>query len=233
MKKRKVIQLQHFPEFPEVSYVLGYRNTVSKQDQDSILEEVRRISWHINPRVYLGIRFLRTYISVRPDEMRRLKEGDIDLDNGLFLFPDPKEKRLKRVPITPEDLEILNQIPRGLPELPFFRHLKGYKGCKPGQMFGKKHFYNWWTRARKNLGIKEVDLYGGTRHSSALALRVEGCTPEEIRRATMHSTNKAFERYYKIETDEIRSIYQKSQGATALQPLSNPPKKSNILKFQR
>jgi hypothetical protein len=56
-------------------------------------------------------------------------------------------------------------------------------------------------------GIEGIDLYGGTRHSSARALRKHR-TPEEIRRATMHSTNKAFERYFSMESDDLRSIYQ-------------------------
>ena len=58
-----------------------------------------------------------------------------------------------------------------------------------------------------NLGIEGVDLYGGTRHSSASALRAYR-TPEEIRRATMHSTNKAFNRYFAMESDDLRSIYE-------------------------
>jgi hypothetical protein len=43
--------------------------------------------------------------------------------------------------------------------------------------------------------------------SSAIALR-KMRTPEEIKRATMHSTNKAFERYFRIEGDDLRSIYE-------------------------
>lgn len=62
-------------------------------------------------------------------------------------------------------------------------------------------------KAYNNLGIEGVDLYGGTRHSSARALRAYR-TPEEIKRATMHTTNKAFERYFKIEAEDLRSIYQ-------------------------
>jgi hypothetical protein len=57
------------------------------------------------------------------------------------------------------------------------------------------------------LGIEGVDLYGGTRHNSTMALR-QYVSPEEIRRATMHSINIAFERYFRIESDEVRGIYQ-------------------------
>jgi hypothetical protein len=63
------------------------------------------------------------------------------------------------------------------------------------------------VKACKNLGIEGVDLYGGTRHSSARALRAYR-TPEESKRATMHNTNKAFERYFAMESDDVRSRYR-------------------------
>ncbi len=47
-----------------------------------------------------------------------------------------------------------------------------------------------------------MDLYGGTRHSSIIALQ-EHFTPEQIKRATMHSTNKAFERYFRVDAKEL------------------------------
>jgi len=60
--------------------------------------------------------------------------------------------------------------------------------------------------------VEGVDLYGGTRHSSAVALR-EFFSPEQIRQGTMHQTNKAFERYFRIGADDVRNIYsQASQG---------------------
>jgi hypothetical protein len=104
-------------------------------------------------------------------------------------------------------VEAIRSLPRGLPDLPFFRHVKGIKGCRAGERFGEKYFYKWWVKACENLGVEGVGLYGGTRHSSAMALR-QHRTPEEIKRATMHSTNKAFERYFRIEADGIRSIYK-------------------------
>jgi len=53
-----------------------------------------------------------------------------------------------------------------------------------------------------------VDLYGGTRHSSAVALR-EFFSPEQIRHATMHSTNQAFERYFRMQAEDLKKIYSK------------------------
>ncbi len=79
-----------------------------------------------------------------------------------------------------------------MPELPFFRHVKGVSGVKAGAPFGEAYFYKWWKRACENLddlNVHDVDLYGGTRHSTVVAMR-EFASPEEIRRGTMHSTNK-------------------------------------------
>jgi hypothetical protein len=90
------------------------------------------------------------------------------------------------------------------PEMPFFRHANG----KP---FGRNHFYRYWKKACKNLGIEGVDLYGGTKHSSARALR-RVHSPEEIQRAMMTKTNKAFERYFRIESEDARMVYQSNRG---------------------
>lgn len=84
---------------------------------------------------------------------------------------------------------------------------------KPGQRFGGKYLYKWWKKACNNLGIQGVDLYGGTRHSSARALG-EFNSPEEIKRATMHTTNKAFERYFQIELEDVRNVYENTKKAT-------------------
>jgi len=97
----------------------------------------------------------------------------------------------------------------------FFRHLKGNGAAKPGQRFGKDYLYKWWKKACANLGIEGVDLYGGTRHSSVVDLRKRH-SPESVKRATMHSTNKAFERYLQITAGEVRPIYKDARPDNAL-----------------
>jgi integrase len=229
--KRKIVKLWQVPEFPECEFELGYRKVIDKETQWNILEEIKKISYHINPKIYLGIKFLCTYISIRPGEMIKLKEGDIDLGNGYLLFPHPKEKRPKAVPILDEDIEILRSFPPAIPTIYFFRHNKSVQGVAEGEPFGEKYFYKWWVKACNNLDIEGVDLYGGTRHSSARALRKHR-TPEEIRRATMHSTNKAFERYFQIESDDLRSVYQDSTPGKKLVKNFDQAKTTNILNLK-
>ncbi|MBW2129518.1 MAG: tyrosine-type recombinase/integrase [Deltaproteobacteria bacterium] len=232
LRKRRVLKPSEIPEFPEVSFELGYRNIVDKETQTAILEEIRNQSYHINPKIWLGIKWLATYISIRPSELLNIREGDFDLNLGVVIIPHPKEKRAKTVPLIEEDIKILRSLPRGLPDLYFFRHHSGRGGVRPGQRFGKRYLYEWWKRACKNLGIEGVDLYGGTRHSSARALR-KFRSPEEIKRATMHKTNKAFERYFQIELEDVRTIYTETkEAAPNLHRKLGQPQTPNILKLK-
>jgi integrase len=143
MKRRQEIPMM--PEFPVIKYELGYRRTVDKETQQTIIEEIKRIC--PNSKVYLGIKWLATYFSVRPAEMISLTEGNIDLANGYFYFPHPKEKKYKSVPIISEDIEILRSIELTFPAMPFFRHSAGLQGVAENEPFGVKYFYKWWVKA--------------------------------------------------------------------------------------
>ncbi len=207
IKKRREIEV--LPEFPVISYELKWRKTITKEDQILILEELKKITVDVSPRIWLAVKFLITYISLRPGELRNLKEGDIDLKKGLLYIPHPKEKRPKFIPLLKDDIDLLREYVPGMPDLYFFRYTKTTSKFKAGDRFGQKLIYKWWKRSCNNLGIKGVDLYGGTRHSSAVDLR-KVATPEQIKRATMHATNKAFERYFQVSPDELRDIYKSS-----------------------
>jgi integrase len=122
------------------------------------------------------------------------REWQMDLSEdypylGVVNVRHNKEKKPKIVPLLDEDIKLVKSLPRGLPHLYFFRHgkRKGLTSSKAGR-FGNDYLYKWWKIACRNLGIEGVDLYGGTRHSSARGLR-EFCSPEQIKKATMHSTN--------------------------------------------
>jgi integrase len=160
---------------------------------------------------------------IRPIELINIKEGDFDLPMGVVNVRYNKEKKPKIVPILDEDIELIKSLPRGLTGLYFFRHgkRKGINDIRRAR-FGKDYLYKWWKLACNNLGVVGVDLYGGTRHSSARALR-EHFSPEQIKKASMHSTNMAFERYFKLELDDVKNIYQKTKKENK--------KKGNIIKI--
>ncbi len=204
--KRKIIRSDQMPEFPVITFELGFRKTIDKSLQSKIIQEIKKISYSINPKIWLGVKMLSTYISIRPLELISIKEKDIDIKTGFIFIPHPKEKTPKLVPLIDEDIEILSKFPAGLPDLEFFRHMPGVIGTKAGTKFGARYLYKWWKKACANLGVEGVDLYGGTRHSSVIAL-TEFATPEQIRSGTMHTTNKAFERYYRVRKSDLKELY--------------------------
>jgi integrase len=181
---RKVITADQFPSFPKTPFELGWRNITDIPTQQSIIEKVKDLSYHINPKIWLGIKWLSVYgIRMRPGEMLNLKEADVNLnigESGAFIIPHPKEKKPKIIYLIDEDYRLLKDMPRGLPDLYFFRHPKGIKGCQAGQRFGNKYFYKWWKRACKELGIEGLDLYGGTKHTTVTAANAR-LTPEQIK----------------------------------------------------
>ncbi|MDR0882120.1 MAG: hypothetical protein LBP55_06220 [Candidatus Adiutrix sp.] len=157
----------------------------------------------------MAIKWLATYISVRPTEMRTLTEAQVDRKRGLLIIPHPKEKRPKIVPLTAEDRDILSAIPHNFDQhAPFFRHERN------GEPFGVSILYKAWKRACKALGITGVDLYGGTKHSTAMGVRAVA-TFEEVRLMTGHTTNKAFERYFRTEGAALESLYAKRKAIVA------------------
>lgn len=210
---RRVLHRSQLPEFPAVSFELAYRKTISKQQQEAILAELWNLTATFNPRLWIAISWLSTYISIRPGELIRIKEREIDRENGFLVIPDPKEKRPKIIPLTEQDREMLRSVPVGFPDLPFFRHISTHSGCHAGQQFGTRYLWKWRKQACANLGIAGVDLYGGTRHSTVIYLG-EFFTPEQLKKASFHSTNKAFERYYRMRPEEVLDVYSAAQHPT-------------------
>ncbi len=227
LQKREVITRAQFPEFPKVDFTLGWRKLVDKETQQTILEEIKRISAR-NPKIYLGIKWLSTYFSIRPSEMLSIKEGDFDFHLGGVLIRQPKEKTPKFVPFLPEDLAIVKSYPSALPHLYFFRHGKGWGGVTPGSKMGRDCLWKAWHKACLNLGIQGVDLYGGTKHSSITDLK-KYFSPEKIKKASRISSNKAIDRYLQFELADSVEIYQKS-GAVKAQLKITPINKGKHLK---
>jgi hypothetical protein len=149
-----------FPDFPEISFELGWRNTVTIEVQQSIIQEVKRISFDIEPKIWLGIKLLATYIKIRPGEMRNVRERDINLESGFIHIPHPKEgsrKQGKFAYLDAEDVDLIKSFPRSIdPDQHFFRHMATRSGIKVGVQFGPKYFKKWWDKACDNLGIKGV-----------------------------------------------------------------------------
>ncbi len=224
LRHRRILPASLLPEWPEVPFELGFRKIIPKEVQNQILEKVLSISGSINIRIWIALKWLATYPSIRPSELLRIREGHIDFSSGFIILPDPKEKKPKLVPMIKEDIKLIKSLPRAFPDMYFFRHLKGHGGpgrTQAGDPFHHNYIYRWWKRACRECGIKGVDLYGGTKHSTATGLSAM-FSPEQVKRAMMISTNKAFERYFQINPEQIRAVYSAGRGDTKGTPKTVP-----------
>lgn len=201
--RRGVITLAQMPGFPEIKYELAYRTITDFETQGLIIDEVKRISCVINPKIWFGIELLASYTSLRPDDLRRLKECDYDSKHQMLIIHHPTKARnkIKTVRLLEEHAEIWEGMASqfsGMPDLPFFRHHGNVSGTTAGEQFGPKYFRVWWQKACSNLGVKGLDLYGGTRHTTTTEL-ARAVGSDGARKASGHETNKAFDRYCQVQ----------------------------------
>jgi uncharacterized Zn finger protein (UPF0148 family) len=126
--------LKDVPEFPTIKYNLKYRNIITKDTQKEIISEVRKISYNINPKIWLGIKLLATYISIRPGELIKLKEWQIKTDSKIFIFNEKKENKSKIIPMIDADAilieDIRNHFDNNDNGMYFFRHLNDINRAK-------------------------------------------------------------------------------------------------------
>jgi integrase len=231
--------INYMPDFPQFRVSMKLKKLAKKDTQNQILEEIHRLTWKFNPRICIGTRFLATYFNTRPIELIRAKEKDFDLIDGMIWLSDKNsdEEDAKYIALLPEDIELLkseikrveNQYGKAHPELHFFRHIKGRGGNQPNSPFGKGYLYKWWVKACKNLGLK-ITLYGGTRHSTQVALRQKGHTSKDIKRAAMTKTDEAHMRYLQVTGDELRSLYADARPDNVLIKFSGVSENNKLLK---
>jgi hypothetical protein len=81
------------------------------------------------------------------------------------------------------------------------------------------------------LGVIEgVDLYGGTRHSTATALGRE-LSPEQIKAGTLHKTNQAFKRYFQSKQADAKMVYQSARNLQHTYNQKGTHYRDKLLKF--
>lgn len=213
LAKRKEITADQVPEFPEIDAEPELRKIVTKDKQAEIISRIFEDTWEFNPRIYIAVSILATYPSVRPGELIQCKEKYFDPDMGRLYITDPKERRPKYIPLVEYHVGLLTDLGRSFPEMPLFRHRKGNGAAKPGDPFSRGYLYEIWKRACKKVGVDGVSLYPGTKHSTVVGWRNElGISKSHCKEGTGHKTNKAFERYYELQDETLRSLYRDGMG---------------------
>jgi len=201
-------EIKKLPKFPKVKGIMKFRNVVTKEDQIKIFNKIKEMTLS-NPRIYMAVSILMTYPNVRPGELVQVKEKDFDADMKRLYLNSTKEGKRKHLPLILEDVEMLLSLRKSFPEMHIFRHHKGFGSAKPGEGFGKGYLNSVWKKACNELGIDGVSIYPGTKHSTVMDMRNEqGLSKSDCKEATGHVSNKAFDRYYEVQDDALRSLYK-------------------------
>ncbi len=199
------------PKFPQWKYTMKQRKIVTKDTQHQIVAQIHKDTWTKNPRIFIAVELLRTYLHVRPMELMTCSEGDLDTDMGVLRIPTSKEGGEKFIKLVDADMDLLQGLDNGHPDKPLFRFDTTTGGQLPGQRFGHSVLLAAWRRACAKLGVEGVDLYGGTRHSSAVALG-KNHEPGTVQQLTGHHTSKSFLRYFWLEDDSKQELYAEMKG---------------------
>jgi len=207
-KRGKVITLAEFPDFPVIDFELGTRKITNWETQEKVISKVKEISYHINPKIWLGIDMLGTYTKLRPDDLRRVTESSLDNDGILTIhYPTKLKNKFKTLRLHPDHVDEWKALQKKYPALSgayFFRHTKGIPGCTENERFGDKYLYKWWNKAAAMIGLEGVPLYPGTKHTTATeTAKLLGSKKAE---EASGLTNKAFKRYCQIENDGIFEV---------------------------
>lgn len=217
-EEEEILNLSQLPKFPKICVQLGFRKLVDLDTREKIVDKLKEKTYHRSPKIWLGVDLLCTYNSLRPGDLRRLREGDIDLEYGVLTFwrptksknqREPKVIRIRLLDFHINEFKILKKEYPAVDSVLFFRSLNN----KP---FGVNIFYKHWKKACMEFGIHDLDLYGGTRHSSITAI-AKAVGKDKARKYSGHNTNKAFDRYCQIgddDTFDISELMAKMRGKT-------------------
>jgi integrase len=201
--EEEILSLGQIPRFPKIDVELGFRKLVDMDTREKIVDKLKEMTYKRNPKIWLGVDLLCTYNNIRPGDIRNLKEGDIDLQYGVLTFwrptktkrhSAPKVIRIRLLDYYIEEFKKLKSQFPAVDTVLFFRRPDGVP-------FGKDMLYRNWKKACKEIGIYDLDLYGGTRHSSITAI-AKAAGKKTARKYSEHHSNKAFDRYCQIGDDD-------------------------------
>lgn len=209
--EEEYLQKYEVPSFPTIKYELGWRKYTDLDTQDEILEALYKMTEH-NPKIWFGVELLRTYPTMRPGDLHRVREKDIDLTYGVIDMPKPTKGygSKKVVRLVEEHIDMFRQFKDeypAMPDMPFFRHCANGTNYKRDQQMGENCFRRWWNRACKEVGVEGVQLYGGTKHTTTTAT-AKMLNREAAKAATGHKSDRAFDRYCQTEGQEALAVHE-------------------------
>jgi integrase len=196
---------------PYIAFDNTPRPITDGETQLLILSEIESVEK--NKMIPLAVRLLMIYL-VRPGQLTSITYKDVNFDRGgITVIRKGKKGRKKQrfVPMLDEDVDLFRSLPSGFPDALVFR-------SSSGNSLNTNILSKAWRRAIARLKKRgllpeefDVDLYRGTRSTSIS--RIEGVSPEELRKTTGHQTTEAFDHYMRWEDSDKRKVFKKTSVA--------------------
>ena len=151
----------------------------------------------------------------RIGEILGLRWKDIDRKRGIVTIFQPKTKRAKVQPLSPELVEILEGLPRGIGDAPVFQR-------PGGGAWDKAKIERAYRVARKLSGIRQVLRIHDLRHAAGTWLTLAGQPDRLVQSFLGHSSPASTRRYQHALTQHLEAaagiIATAAAGGTAKPP---------------
>jgi integrase len=138
--------IDKLPTFPKLSFKCKRTQPISKDTQTAVFQEVFKMCRGNRDKLWLGIYFLCSHFKLRPYDLLRVKEKDIDLSNKvIYLHSKTGETVLN---LSESDIQLLQGFvsPQDGDKL-FFRYDSPYMGASKDTPYGRRLFYKIWKEA--------------------------------------------------------------------------------------
>lgn len=220
--EREVITLAEMPAFKKLNCDLGYRKITTWEIQEKVLDQIHKNTFHFNPKVWLAVDMLATYVEIRPDDIRRLRECDYANGYIELLRPTKKKGKKKIIRLCEDHVQLWESLMDDIPsETKFFRHAKTMRNKPAGTPFGINYLHDVWDAAAKEVGLVGVPLYPGTKHTTAT--ETTKLVGRKKSQEASGLTSKAFDRYNQALTDGAFEVVSQIRRA----------KKADVLPFKK
>ncbi len=204
------------PKFPKLVVPEPDWSWINRETQDLILSAL--------PPADLPIFFFLTREGTRTMEAAALQYHDIDFENDRIIIRrafsegklrSTKTKRQRPIPLDPQVKEMLLSMPRPL-------RADQFVFTKNGRYYTNSILYKTWRSACEKMGVKDVHLYAGSRHSVASQAANRGVPIQKIGAVLGHSDLKSTQRYAHLDVGALREVV-----------ISPEPKSGEVLGFKK
>ena len=158
--------------------------------------EAKRLMSAVNESKNIHLKYIVRYLlltGARRSEVLRAEWRHIDHVRGIWTIPITKNKKIRKIPISPELQELIAEIPK-----------MDNKWLFPAPI-AEGHYKdvnNAWFYARAKAGLQDVRMHD-LRHSFASQLVNSGQSLYVVQRLLGHSSLKMTQRYAHINDDSL------------------------------